>query len=84
MDHEAIDPHERETHMTAIVILNAVLAVFIVTSVLSLLGWGIVSDRAWPATRPFGGRGARRRHRSARSGALRLAFGRIPSERGRR
>jgi hypothetical protein len=70
--------------MTAIVILNAVLAVFIVTSVLSLLGWGIVTDRAWPATRPFRGRGARRRHRLTRPGALRLAFGRVPSERGRR
>jgi hypothetical protein len=41
--------------MTAIVILNVVLAVSIVISVLSLLGWGIITDRAWPATRPFGG-----------------------------
>jgi hypothetical protein len=69
--------------MTAIVILNAVLAVFIVTAVLALLGWGIVTDRAWPATRPFPGWGARGRRRALRPGALRLAFGRVPPERGR-
>jgi hypothetical protein len=43
---QAADPHEREAHMTAIVILNAVLVVLVVAAVLSLLGWGIVTDRA--------------------------------------
>lgn len=80
----AADPHERETHMTAIVILNAVLAVFIVAALLSLLGWGIVTDRAWPATRPLRGRVGRRRHRVAKPGALRLALGRVAPPRGRR
>lgn len=78
------DPHERETPMTAIVILNAVLAVFIVAAVLSLLGWGIVTDRAWPATRPLRGRVGRRRHRVARPGAPRPAWGRVAPPRERR
>jgi hypothetical protein len=63
--------------MTAIVILNVVFAVLIVTAVLSLLGWGIITDRAWPATRPVGGRGTRRRHRLRWPRAARLAFGRV-------
>ena len=40
--------------MTAILILNAVLMVSIVAAVLSVLGWGIVTDRtraSWPARR---------------------------------
>lgn len=43
--------------MTAVVILNAVLAVFIVTAILSVLGCGIVKDRQQrrPAL-PGGGR----------------------------
>ncbi len=31
--------------MTAVVILNAVLAALVVTAILSVLGWGIVKDR---------------------------------------
>jgi hypothetical protein len=31
--------------MTAVTILNAVLAVFIVTAILTVLGWGLVKDR---------------------------------------
>ena len=61
--------------MTTIVILNVVLVVFIVTAVLSLLGWGIVTDRGWPATRPFVGRGIRRRHRLRRSRIVRVSAG---------
>ncbi len=30
--------------MTTVVILNVILAVFVLVSVLSLLGWGIVKD----------------------------------------
>lgn len=79
---KAANPHERETHMTAIAILDAVLAVFVVAAVLSLLGWGIVTDRAWPASRPLRGRVGR--HRVARPGALGLALGRVAPPRGRR
>ncbi len=31
--------------MTAVIILNIVLAVFVVGGILALLGWGILSDR---------------------------------------
>jgi hypothetical protein len=71
--------------MIAIVTVNVVLAMLIVAAVLSLLGWGIVTDRAaWPATRPFRGWGARGRHRALRAGALRLEFGRVAPQGGRR
>jgi hypothetical protein len=33
--------------MTAIVILNVVLAIFVVAAILTLLGWGIVTDNRW-------------------------------------
>jgi hypothetical protein len=45
--------------MTTVVILNVVLAVFIVAAVLSLLGWGILTDKGWAETRPFRDRGMR-------------------------
>ncbi|MGI8864305.1 MAG: hypothetical protein ACR2JH_07885 [Solirubrobacteraceae bacterium] len=38
--------------MTILLILNAVLALAIVTTILSLLGWGIVTDRARSAPIP--------------------------------
>jgi hypothetical protein len=52
--------------MATVVILNVVLAVLIVAAVLSLLGWGILTDKGWADTRPF-------RHRTTRvrSGAPR-------------
>jgi hypothetical protein len=70
--------------MTTVVILNVVLAIFIVAAVLSLLGWGIVTDRAWAATRPFRGRRARARRRILRPRALRVAFVRTQPHRQRR
>jgi len=70
--------------MTAIEILNVVRAVFVVTASLSLLRWGIVTDRAWPATWPFRGRGARGRRRAPRPGALCWRSAEWRPQRGRR
>jgi hypothetical protein len=65
--------------MTIMLILNAVLALAIVTAVVSLLGWGIVSDRARVgAIRRHATRRARH-HASARPAyAEHRSFGREP------
>jgi hypothetical protein len=70
--------------MIAIVILNAVLVTIVLVAVLSLLGWGIVTDRAWASTRPFQGRGGRTRRRRLGRRPLRFAFERTQLARDRR
>jgi hypothetical protein len=50
--------------MSSVVILNAVLAIFVVAGILSLMGWAIAADRAVAA--PHSGRShAPARHRTA-------------------
>jgi hypothetical protein len=53
--------------MIGIVILNFVLAAFVIVGVLGLLAWGIVTDRAWTASV---------RRRSRRVARARVAYAR--------
>jgi hypothetical protein len=68
--------------MTIIVILNVVLAVAIVASIVSLLGWGIASDRPAGTALPGDSMLAARRQTIRRNRRLRSSVAR-PSAAGR-